>query len=133
MVSALHAGSRGQKRWNFIDRHEVFAKTQKVLFDVFRSILSNYEATSTAKLIAAHVLVTKGFVSTEYQAHSSQLSRDLEIYDSDILRNTLHLGCCQWWRSGCARSVFSPLSLVLDERFRISVCICKFGESLDSK
>lgn len=59
------------------------------------------------------------------------MSRDLGIYDSNILRKTLHLGCCQWWLSGCARSVFSPLSLVLDECFRISVCICKSGESLD--
>ena len=38
------------------------AKTQKVLCEVFRSILSNYEGTSAAKLIAIYVLVTKGFV-----------------------------------------------------------------------
>ena len=38
------------------------AKTQKVLCEVFRSILSNSEGTSAAKLIAIYVLVTKGFV-----------------------------------------------------------------------
>ena len=63
-----------------------------MLFDVFRPILSKYEATSTAKFFAVHVLVTKGFVSSEYQAQSSHLSRDLEIRHLDILRNTLHLG-----------------------------------------
>ena len=87
--------SRGQpwaETLEFLDVHEVFAKTQKVLFDVFRSILSNYDATSAAKLIAVHVLVTRGFVSSEYQAQSSQLSRDLETGHLDIFRNTLHLG-----------------------------------------
>ena len=86
---------RGQpwaETFEFLDFHEVCAETQKVLFDVFRSILSNSEASSTAKLIAAHVLVTKGFVSTEYQAQSSHLRRDLEIHLLDILWNTLHLG-----------------------------------------
>ena len=38
------------------------AKTQKVSCEVFRSILSNSEGTSAAKLIAIYVLVTKGFV-----------------------------------------------------------------------
>ena len=55
---------------------------------VFRSMLSNFEAAEAA----VHVLVTKGFVSSEYQAQSSQLSRDLETGHLDILRNTLHLG-----------------------------------------
>ena len=36
------------------------------------------------------------------------------------MRNTLHLGCCLWRRSGCARCVFLLLSLVLDERFEAS-------------
>ncbi len=63
----------------FLDVHEVFEKTQKVMFDVLRSILKNYEATSTAKLTAIHVLVTTGLVSSEYQAQSSQVGRDLEI------------------------------------------------------
>ena len=39
---------------------------------------------------------------------------------SDTLRNTLHLGCCLWRHSGCARCVFLFLSLVLDERFEAS-------------
>ncbi len=76
----------------FLDDHEVFAKTQKVMFDVFRSILNMSEATSAAKLIAVHVLVTKGFVCSEYQAQPPQVSRDLEIRHLDMLRNTLHVG-----------------------------------------
>ena len=38
-----------------IDFHKVFAKTQKMLFDMFRSIFSNSEATLPAPLIAVHV------------------------------------------------------------------------------
>lgn len=90
---------------------------QKVLFGMFRSTLSNSEATLPAPLIAAHVLVTKGFVSTEYQPRWSQGSRDLETYDWDSSRSTVHLGSCLWRCSGCASCAFFSLSLELDERF----------------
>ena len=107
----LPKASHVNKFWLLIEfrNFQTVVKTQKALFGVFRSTLSNSEATSTAKLVAAHVLVTKGFASIEYQAHSSQGSRDLEMYDSDNLGNTLHLGCCLWRRFDCARCVFLPL------------------------
>jgi hypothetical protein len=66
------------------------AKTQKVLCEVFRSILSNSEATSAAKLIAIYVLVTKGFVPLSIRPSRRNSA---EILDSPLGHFAEHLAC----------------------------------------
>ena len=54
-------GQPWAERFELLDFHEVFAKTQKVLFDVFRSILSHSEATLPAPLIAGSCISNERF------------------------------------------------------------------------
>ena len=63
-----------------------------MLFGVFRSILSNSEATWAAKLIAPHGSVTKGFVFAEYRPQRSRTSGDLKVRVRDALMEQLTRG-----------------------------------------
>ena len=73
--------------------------------------------------IAAHVLVTKGFVSTGYQAHSSQGS----------LRTLCGTPCTWDVVCGGIPAVpgvsFCSFRLFWMSGLRLLLCICKFGES----
>ena len=88
------------------------AKTQKVLCEVFRSILSNSEGTSAAKLIAIYVLVTKGFVPLSIRPSRRNCAEILEFTIGTFCGRPCMWERCQWWCSSGARLSFCSFHLI---------------------